>query len=336
MGKEEKVVSGITPDTTCADIIYAMAHSSGQKGKFVLLAKFNEGEYKFLPNEKVLEVIKIKNFNNYLELRQLMPNIENSKTSNVDSKIVNKLNFQNIYSSEIGKYNEDQKEIPRYHFKQQFKPQKQLDTNPYDDKINKTNFNEYVDNRPPPPAYRDVINQKYRSLIGNSSSLEKKQYKQRHSHANYDLGILDVQTDINSPITLLTNINRSCNHILKEQQSLLQSLEIQFNSEEEKELYQLLKQKSNLDMMISQIKQCNYEEKLINCQKESIALQNEIKSMEINIKEMNNDIEHYKNLISRLEHEINIFLEHEKSDYYNKNLSISPINRYESNKASVY
>uniref|UniRef100_A0A0K0EFQ8 Ras-associating domain-containing protein n=1 Tax=Strongyloides stercoralis TaxID=6248 RepID=A0A0K0EFQ8_STRER len=336
MGKEEKIVSGITPETTCADIIYAMAHSSGQKGKFVLLAKFNEGEYKFLPNEKVSEVIKNKNFKNNLELRQLHQNLENSKSSNINNKITNNMISQNNHSSKVGNFNDNQKNIINHSFKQQLDTQKQLDTNLYDNKINKTNFNEYVDSRPPPPAYRDVINQKYRSLIGNNSTLEKKQYKQRHSHVNYDLGILNVQTDVNSPIALLTNINRSCNHILKEQQLLLQSLEIQFNSEEEKELYQLLKQKSNLDMMISKIKECNYEEKLKNCQKESIALQNEIKSVEMNIKKINDDIEQYKNLISRLENEISIFLEQEKNDYYNKNLSISSINRYESNKASVY
>uniref|UniRef100_A0A0K0F2I6 Ras-associating domain-containing protein n=1 Tax=Strongyloides venezuelensis TaxID=75913 RepID=A0A0K0F2I6_STRVS len=337
MGKEEKIVSGISSDTTCADIIYAMAHSSGQKGKFVLLAKFSEGEYKFLPNEKVLEVMKIKNFKNNLELRQIFPRIERSKSLNKNDKTINNLPPQYTQNSKIGNILDDQRIINNHLYQQQSYTQKFFDNKKlYEENDCRKNFNDHANNRPPPPAYRDVINQKYRSLIGNNSTLEKKQYKRKHSHVNYDLGILDVQTDVNSPITLLTNINRSCNHILKEQQALLQSLEIEFSSEEEKEFYQLLKQKSNLDMIISQVKECNYEEKLINCKKESLGLQNQIKSVETNIQQMNDDIDHYNKIISRLEHEISVILEQDKNDYYNKPSSIPSVNRYGSNKASVY
>lgn len=36
----ERSVSGITNSTTCAQIIYALAHATGQKGRFVLVEKF--------------------------------------------------------------------------------------------------------------------------------------------------------------------------------------------------------------------------------------------------------------------------------------------------------
>uniref|UniRef100_A0A0N4ZC49 Ras-associating domain-containing protein n=1 Tax=Parastrongyloides trichosuri TaxID=131310 RepID=A0A0N4ZC49_PARTI len=332
MGKEEKVVSGISSETTCADIIYALAHSSGQKGKFVLLAKFNEGEYKFLPNEKVLEIMKTNKFPNTLELRQVVSISQSPMVTNSQNNSPQK----NVYCPKNGGFSDNQRNLSKPPYKmQQLYTQKSLDSNSsFENDTNVKKNIQNVDNRPPPPAYRDVINQKYRSLIGNNSNFDNKQHKQRHSHVNYDLGILDVQTNINSPITLLTNINRSCNHILKEQQTLLQSLDVQFESEEEKEIYQLLKQKSNLEMMISQVREGNYEEKLINCEKESVSLKNQIMSVEDNIKHMNNDIEHYKKLISRLENELNHFLEEEKNDFY-KAVSITPINNRFGPKTSV-
>ena len=35
----ERCISGLTEDTTCAQIIYALAHATGQKGRFVLVEK---------------------------------------------------------------------------------------------------------------------------------------------------------------------------------------------------------------------------------------------------------------------------------------------------------
>uniref|UniRef100_A0AC35U8B0 Ras-associating domain-containing protein n=1 Tax=Rhabditophanes sp. KR3021 TaxID=114890 RepID=A0AC35U8B0_9BILA len=64
VNEQEKNVSGITEDTTCSDIIYALAHSSGQKGKFVLVAHINGMEYKFFPQEKPLSVIKCDKISN--------------------------------------------------------------------------------------------------------------------------------------------------------------------------------------------------------------------------------------------------------------------------------
>lgn len=36
----ERCISGLTEDTTCAQIIYALAHATGQKGRFVLVEKY--------------------------------------------------------------------------------------------------------------------------------------------------------------------------------------------------------------------------------------------------------------------------------------------------------
>lgn len=34
-------VSGVTEATTCSQIVYVLAHATNQKGKFMLVAKFN-------------------------------------------------------------------------------------------------------------------------------------------------------------------------------------------------------------------------------------------------------------------------------------------------------
>lgn len=36
----ERSVSGVTENTTCTQLIYALAHATGQKGKFVLVESF--------------------------------------------------------------------------------------------------------------------------------------------------------------------------------------------------------------------------------------------------------------------------------------------------------
>lgn len=37
-GGVELNVSGVTDDTTCLQVVYALAHATNQKGKFVLVA----------------------------------------------------------------------------------------------------------------------------------------------------------------------------------------------------------------------------------------------------------------------------------------------------------
>ncbi|VDN23356.1 unnamed protein product [Gongylonema pulchrum] len=54
----ERSVSGITESTTCAQIIYALAHATGQKGRFVLIEKFRNTERSLAPLDRPLEMLR--------------------------------------------------------------------------------------------------------------------------------------------------------------------------------------------------------------------------------------------------------------------------------------
>uniref|UniRef100_A0A915EJ61 Ras-associating domain-containing protein n=1 Tax=Ditylenchus dipsaci TaxID=166011 RepID=A0A915EJ61_9BILA len=52
-------ISGVNESTTCAQIVYALAHATNQKGRFVLVATFSdsEHEHRLTPNEKPYELV---------------------------------------------------------------------------------------------------------------------------------------------------------------------------------------------------------------------------------------------------------------------------------------
>uniref|UniRef100_A0A915Q243 Ras-associating domain-containing protein n=1 Tax=Setaria digitata TaxID=48799 RepID=A0A915Q243_9BILA len=54
----ERSVSGITESTTCAQIIYALAHATGQKGRFVLIENFRNVEKTLAPLDRPLETLR--------------------------------------------------------------------------------------------------------------------------------------------------------------------------------------------------------------------------------------------------------------------------------------
>lgn len=35
-------ISGLTKETTCAEVVYALAHATNQKGRFVLVSTFSD------------------------------------------------------------------------------------------------------------------------------------------------------------------------------------------------------------------------------------------------------------------------------------------------------
>lgn len=53
----ERSVSGVSPVTTCSQIIYALAHATTQRGKFVMIEKFRNIERRLAPNDRPLETL---------------------------------------------------------------------------------------------------------------------------------------------------------------------------------------------------------------------------------------------------------------------------------------
>ncbi|VDO78659.1 unnamed protein product [Heligmosomoides polygyrus] len=54
----ERSISGVSNETTCAQIIYALAHAISQKGRFVMIEKYRNRERRLSPIDKPLELLE--------------------------------------------------------------------------------------------------------------------------------------------------------------------------------------------------------------------------------------------------------------------------------------
>ncbi|CAI2356847.1 unnamed protein product [Caenorhabditis sp. 36 PRJEB53466] len=54
----ERSVSGVTESTTCSQIIYALAHATSQRGRFVMVEKYRNVERRLAPNDRPLETLR--------------------------------------------------------------------------------------------------------------------------------------------------------------------------------------------------------------------------------------------------------------------------------------
>ncbi|PIC18244.1 hypothetical protein B9Z55_024206 [Caenorhabditis nigoni] len=54
----ERSVSGVTENTTCSQIIYALAHATSQRGRFVMVEKYRNVERRLAPTDRPLETLR--------------------------------------------------------------------------------------------------------------------------------------------------------------------------------------------------------------------------------------------------------------------------------------
>ncbi|ULT82256.1 hypothetical protein L3Y34_011908 [Caenorhabditis briggsae] len=54
----ERSVSGVTENTTCSQIIYALAHATSQRGRFVMVEKYRNVERRLAPTDRPLETLQ--------------------------------------------------------------------------------------------------------------------------------------------------------------------------------------------------------------------------------------------------------------------------------------
>lgn len=54
----ERSISGVSNETTCAQIIYALAHAISQKGRFVMIEKYRN---RVSPSESAVQIIGCHN-----------------------------------------------------------------------------------------------------------------------------------------------------------------------------------------------------------------------------------------------------------------------------------
>ncbi len=53
----QRVVCGVSSSTSCQDVVFALAHATGQTGRFILIEKWRNNERLLAPNEQPLAVL---------------------------------------------------------------------------------------------------------------------------------------------------------------------------------------------------------------------------------------------------------------------------------------
>ncbi|KAK4887156.1 hypothetical protein RN001_003427 [Aquatica leii] len=53
----QRIVCGVSENTTCQDVVYALAHATGKSGRFTLIERWRNNERQLAPNENPLKII---------------------------------------------------------------------------------------------------------------------------------------------------------------------------------------------------------------------------------------------------------------------------------------
>uniref|UniRef100_A0AC35G119 Ras-associating domain-containing protein n=1 Tax=Panagrolaimus sp. PS1159 TaxID=55785 RepID=A0AC35G119_9BILA len=94
-GGIELNVSGVNESTTCLQVVYALAHATNQKGKFILIAHSNETEHRLSHHEKPLEIVNQCSKENipvtfelrHLNNQQIQPQTSSANMSNTSCAV---------------------------------------------------------------------------------------------------------------------------------------------------------------------------------------------------------------------------------------------------------
>ncbi|EJW80254.1 hypothetical protein WUBG_08837, partial [Wuchereria bancrofti] len=155
----ERSVSGITSSTTCAQVIYALAHATGQKGRFVLIEKFGDTERSLAPLDRPLEMLKKRGTHSRC-VTFLLKHLDEGPLSvtgetylvDTDDRLENSQLKEPCFTSLVSSV------FQGAHINEQL----------YRPVFQKTSMQEVtierIKNRPPPPTYHEVIEQRFTSL----------------------------------------------------------------------------------------------------------------------------------------------------------------------------
>ncbi|KAB0799051.1 hypothetical protein PPYR_06931 [Photinus pyralis] len=53
----QRIVCGVSENTTCQDVVYALAHATGKSGRFTLIERWRNNERQLAPNENPLKIL---------------------------------------------------------------------------------------------------------------------------------------------------------------------------------------------------------------------------------------------------------------------------------------
>ncbi|EYC23168.1 hypothetical protein Y032_0016g3154 [Ancylostoma ceylanicum] len=245
----ERSISGVSNETTCAQIIYALAHAISQKGRFVMIEKFRNKERRLSPVDKPLELLE--------KWREHMSNVtfvlkkiddENDNSSSLSTASSKTMDLpggsslvtvQSISSSSMPSALSSA--LPG---KPLMLPHNMSTTSLPSIALRTTNRG-----RPPPPDYNSVMEQKF-ALLG------------RGAQSNPSIAILpDEEISIArmglTQNDLLVLIEKQRQTIERQRENLLNT-ELTLPSEADRELLQLQRQQENLRSILGPMRESNW------------------------------------------------------------------------------
>lgn len=343
----ERSISGLTESTTCAQIIYALAHATGQKGRFVLVEKYRDAERSLAPTERPLEMLEkwdehsryvtfvLKhldtpvtsgtgggsmsiNTNSALpshyacsrdfQSEEEIPTSASFLPERSSSPIAKAVPHQFIVGSEqYSMYNPPSSIMPLFRLPAASSSTpvrcaaslltKQpccSDTKVYGQQSLSSAslpgfYSASLRQRPPPPAYHEVIEQRYNSLTRGSSVTvpRSRTTRQPNTEGQYDSAdppseqrTVHAQNSTEATGGVLYNVTLSRSdlerlienqrRIIDQQKTYLAQLDVSIDDDEQRELIQLERQQTNLRMVLDPLRASDWPGSL---QTERTALQ---------------------------------------------------------------
>ncbi|KAJ1369844.1 hypothetical protein KIN20_031424 [Parelaphostrongylus tenuis] len=250
-------VSGVSNDTTCAQIIYALAHATSQKGRFVMIEKFRKKERRLSPIDKPIELLE-KWREHRSNVSFVLRKVDEEERTVEFPCSPSSTTFQNFSNS--------------------FMPSS-VSTGVSTTSLLSVSSRLPDRNRPPPPDYNVVMEQKFAS-IGRSANLNSTLQDEDNSVAKMSLS----QND------LLVLIEKQRLMIERQRENLLNT-ELTLPSEADRELLQLQRQHENLRNILTPIKDFDWPQQYQKQLKKSHKLRAAIEATKEAINKTMSDVE---------------------------------------------
>uniref|UniRef100_A0A1I8EM52 Ras-associating domain-containing protein n=2 Tax=Wuchereria bancrofti TaxID=6293 RepID=A0A1I8EM52_WUCBA len=266
----ERSVSGITSSTTCAQVIYALAHATGQKGRFVLIEKFGDTERSLAPLDRPLEMLKKRGTHSRC-VTFLLKHLDEGPLSvtgetylvDTDDRLENSQLKEPCFTSLVSSV------FQGAHINEQL----------YRPVFQKTSMQEVtierIKNRPPPPTYHEVIEQRFTSL-----SKQNTPFSSLTPLQPADISVDDQSRLINNvtsqPINLdssgilikklstnaLEELIQNQSQIIGQQKTHLARLDLAVDNAQQRELIQLKRQQENLRAVLNPLRERDWPNRL--------------------------------------------------------------------------
>uniref|UniRef100_A0A914YSH5 Ras-associating domain-containing protein n=1 Tax=Panagrolaimus superbus TaxID=310955 RepID=A0A914YSH5_9BILA len=302
-GGIELNVSGVNENTTCLQVVYALAHATNQKGKFILVAHSNETEHRLSHQEKPLEIVNQclkENIPVTFELRQLN---QNSPSQSLNNMSLTSCNVTSTYSTSLQSYSQGHLPDPSFlhtNIPTVSQPSLKLSgkTSSLPPSAFKTtkNFELHRKPRPPPPTYTQVIGERCNSLSRDMSrSMMAALTANRRLSTSSSLTQIEIPNSLNDDFVRfsrqdLEKIIQQQNQFILHQKSQLLNMDVTLSNASEREIIQLKKQHNNLLTVLNSLRNANWPLRLTQEEQEAERLQFAIEDMRTFVDRRKNEL----------------------------------------------